>query len=75
MQSLTSTTHRQYGTICRGGQSLLERIAKHHPTVNPSDYVTFHSLRNYATELSNDNTAPVTEQIYVHAKVSVYECE
>lgn len=58
---------RQYETICRGGNSLLEQVQKQVKKTNMrvEDYVSFHGLRNWG-EL---DMQPVTEQIYVHSKV------
>jgi hypothetical protein len=37
----------QYDSICRGGQSVLERLQEEFPDETISDYITFHALRNY----------------------------
>ena len=58
--------HYQYQTICRGGQSIYEVLAKD-PYIKDkaSDYIQFCGLRNHG----RIEQAIETEQIYVHSKV------
>lgn len=58
----------QYKTICRGKQSLIEQLRRRLQPLgrDPLEYITFNSLRTYG-ELHG---RVVTEQIYVHDKVS-----
>ncbi|RHY29394.1 hypothetical protein DYB32_005171 [Aphanomyces invadans] len=63
--NLRAVMHWQYTTICRGGHSLLERLAKIMP--DPSHYVAFFGLRQHA--LLNGHV--VTEQIYIHSKLLI----
>ncbi|XP_014276337.1 phospholipase D1 isoform X1 [Halyomorpha halys] len=64
--ALHAITHWNYASICRGKSSLLHRL-KNSGIADPSEYITFHGLRNHA-EL---NDAPVTELIYVHSKLLI----
>jgi hypothetical protein len=58
----------QYKTICRGKQSLIAQLRRRLQPLgrDPLEYITFNSLRTYG-ELEG---RLVTEQIYVHDKVS-----
>jgi phospholipase D1/2 len=58
-----------FKTICRGGNSLLERFQKEFPQLNYRDYLSFHALRNWGT-ISGQL---VTEQIYVHCKMMIVD--
>jgi phospholipase D1/2 len=55
----------QYRSICRGEHSIYGRLKAEN--INPDDYITFYSLRNWG-RLGGEY---VTEQIYIHAKVRV----
>ena len=46
----------QYSSICRGGHSIMEEIAK--AGVNPMDYIRFYNLRNY----DRINVTPAMQQ-------------
>lgn len=59
----------QYNTICRGGHSILEQLAKEFPEENLSDYISFYALRNYGIL----DKCVVTEQIYVHTKLMIVD--
>lgn len=56
--------HLQYQTICRGGESLFERLSH---IENISDYIHFYCLRTH----DKLNSEPVTEIIYVHSKLMI----
>lgn len=58
----------QYKTICRGKQSLLEQLGRRLKPLNrdPLEFITFNSLRTHGALQGR----LVTEQIYVHDKVS-----
>ena len=58
--------HCQYKSINRGPQSIFGRLRAEGIT-NPEEYITFYGLRNWG-ELDNGHL--VTEQVYVHAKVT-----
>lgn len=64
--ALHAITHWNYSSICRGKHSILARL-KSAGISDPSEYITFHGLRNYA-ELGN---TLVTELIYVHSKLLI----
>jgi phospholipase D1/2 len=49
--------------------SLLSRLRAAFPHVNLDNYISFYSLRNYG--MLNDR--PVTEQVYVHAKLMIVD--
>eukprot|EP01100_Stratorugosa_tubuloviscum_P005240 TRINITY_DN2367_c0_g4_i1.p1 TRINITY_DN2367_c0_g4~~TRINITY_DN2367_c0_g4_i1.p1 ORF type:complete len:968 (+),score=331.65 TRINITY_DN2367_c0_g4_i1:3-2906(+) len=61
--------HWQFKTICRGNNSLLERLKREFPTVNISDYIEFFSLRGF--KISQNKM--FTEQIYVHTKCMIID--
>lgn len=60
-------------TICRStsGSSILERLSREFPQKDITDYVVFCSLRNYGFLEGK----PVTEQVYVHAKLIIVDDE
>jgi phospholipase D1/2 len=57
-----------YETINRKG-SIVQRLNAEFPDVDLSEYINFYSLRNWA--ILNGN--PVTEQIYIHAKLAIMD--
>ncbi|CAK4622001.1 unnamed protein product [Aphanomyces euteiches] len=65
--NLRAVMHWQYSTICRGGNSLLERLAREVP--DPSQYIVFFGLRQQGI-LSG---RVVTEQIYIHSKIMIID--
>lgn len=60
--------HLQYHTICRGGNSLMERL-KH--IDNVGEYVQFYCLRTH----DKIEDQPVTEIVYVHSKLMIVDDE
>ena len=58
--------HWEYSTICRGGSSILETLARDPNIPDPSKYISFFSLRQH----SKLNGQPITEIIYIHSKVT-----
>ncbi|KAJ9656452.1 hypothetical protein H2198_004910 [Neophaeococcomyces mojaviensis] len=46
----------QYSSICRGGHSIMEEVAK--ANINPMDYIRFYNLRNY----DRINVTPAQQQ-------------
>ena len=61
--------HYIYQTICRGKDSILERL-KYIKNIN--DYIQFFTLRKY--ECIDENTV-VSELIYVHSKLMIVDDE
>ncbi len=77
--------HYQYKSICRGGDSILEKLKAE--GINPEKYISFFSLRKYERInakvieqelgiLKNETTSTkndplVTEGIYVHSKLLI----
>ncbi|KAI0019261.1 phospholipase D [Xylariomycetidae sp. FL0641] len=59
----------QYRSICRGPHSIFGRLRA--VGINPDDYITFFSLRNWGR--IGTNQALVTEQLYIHAKAIVVD--
>ncbi|KAI8576832.1 hypothetical protein K450DRAFT_255206 [Umbelopsis ramanniana AG] len=57
----------QYRSICRGEHSIYGRLKA--KNINPDDYITFYSLRNWGS-LGGEF---VTEQVYIHAKTMVVD--
>ena len=55
----------EYATISRGGTSILEELAKDENIQDPSEYISFYSLRQHG----KINDLPVTEMVYIHSKV------
>ncbi|KAK5085223.1 hypothetical protein LTR05_004503 [Lithohypha guttulata] len=54
----------QYSSICRGGHSIMEEVAK--AGVNPMDYIRFYNLRNY----DRINVTPAMQQAQQQAGIS-----
>ncbi|EQC38995.1 hypothetical protein SDRG_03948 [Saprolegnia diclina VS20] len=63
--SLRAVMHWQYTTICRGGNSLIERLRAKMP--DPHKYIAFFGLRQHEVLAGN----AVTEQIYIHSKLMI----
>ena len=51
----------------RGGKSLYQMISQRFPQVDPSDFLSFHCLRNWGIM----NSKVVSEQIYIHDKILI----
>ena len=60
--------HWQYQTICRGHNSVYEKL-KRQGVSNPKDYIRFYSMRNHGVL---DGT-PVTEMVYIHSKLMIVD--
>jgi len=58
-----------YMSIVRFKSSLLDRLQREFPLVDLEQYITFHSLRSWGVL----NGKPVTEQVYVHAKIMIVD--
>jgi len=67
MSSISGVMYWQYYTICRGGNSLIEKLVK--SGVNPDDYLYFIGLRTYGQM----QTGYQTEQIYIHSKLMIVD--
>ncbi|XP_041354686.1 phospholipase D1-like [Gigantopelta aegis] len=65
--ALSAVTHWNYASICRGGNSLIERLVQEVP--DPMKYVIFCGLRTHS-ELAGK---PITELIYVHSKMMIVD--
>ena len=65
--SIQAITHYNYATICRGGNSIIEKL-KAEIGDNYTDYINFYGLRNWG-ELNGKLT---TELIYVHRYIMLY---
>jgi phosphatidylserine/phosphatidylglycerophosphate/cardiolipin synthase-like enzyme len=81
--------HLQYVSICRGGKSVLEKIAE--AGIKPEDYISFFALRGYDRIHGHDNKEKssssssdhiermdpkqnfVTEEIYIHSKLMIVD--
>eukprot|EP00124_Ichthyophonus_hoferi_P002946 Ihof_evm1s227 gene=Ihof_evmTU1s227 len=61
----------QYRSINRGGNSILEQLREKYPDINTDDYISFFFLRNYDWL----NGKPVTEKVFVHAKLIIVDDE
>ncbi|XP_037918179.1 phospholipase D2 isoform X3 [Hermetia illucens] len=64
--ALRAITHWNYASISRGKGSILHRL-KEAGIEDPSEYISFHSLRTNSVL----NNYPVTELIYVHSKLLI----
>ncbi|XP_068085998.1 phospholipase D1 isoform X2 [Anabrus simplex] len=64
--ALHTITHWNYMSICRGKDAILNRL-KEAGVEDPSEYISFYSLRNHST-LNGDL---VSELIYVHSKLLI----
>jgi len=54
--------------LCRAENSIIKRLIKF-GVKHPSDYISFHSLRNHSAL----NGYPITELIYVHSKLMIVD--
>ncbi|CAG2106344.1 unnamed protein product [Medioppia subpectinata] len=61
--SMQAITHYNYATICRGEQSLINRLRRE--VGDPFNYIQFYGLRNYGQL----HGKLATELIYVHSKL------
>eukprot|EP00252_Welwitschia_mirabilis_P011329 TRINITY_DN25484_c0_g1_i1.p1 TRINITY_DN25484_c0_g1~~TRINITY_DN25484_c0_g1_i1.p1 ORF type:complete len:1094 (+),score=199.07 TRINITY_DN25484_c0_g1_i1:223-3504(+) len=68
--SVRAIMHWQYRTICRGKNSLLEKL-EGNLGAKVCNYISFYSLRNYG-RLYADGPI-VTSQIYVHSKIMIID--
>lgn len=66
--ALRLITHWNYASICRAENSIIRRLLKA-GVKTPSDYISFHSLRNHSMLDSN----LITELIYVHSKLMIVD--
>ncbi|XP_025829452.1 LOW QUALITY PROTEIN: phospholipase D2 [Agrilus planipennis] len=66
--SLHTITHWNYLSICRGKDSLLNRL-KEAGVSDPSQYINFYGLRTH----SKLNGEPITELVYVHSKLMIVD--
>lgn len=64
--AVRAITHWNYASICRGKYSLIQRL-RDAGVKDPTEYISFHCLRNHA----NLNGSFVTELIYVHSKLLI----
>ncbi|GFS13250.1 phospholipase D1 [Elysia marginata] len=65
--ALQAVTHWNYSSICRGGSSLMERLAKEVP--DPNNYIVFCGLRTW--DKLDDKL--MTELVYVHSKLMIVD--
>jgi Phospholipase D Active site motif len=86
---LTTATTRYiikqvYQGIDRGDQSIVAMLQAEFPKVDVKQYITFYALRNYdfltsaqhsgrGRKVSAQRGLPVTEQVYVHAKLMIVD--
>lgn len=68
--SVRAIMHWQYRTICRGKNSLLERLGTEVGT-KVRNYISFYGLRNYGRLCEGGPLA--TSQIYVHSKLMIVD--
>lgn len=66
--NLEVITHWNMKSICRGSDSLIQRLSREIGD-EVSQYITFFSLRNH----SMINDRPITELIYVHSKIMLVD--
>ncbi|KAJ1525142.1 hypothetical protein ONE63_009978 [Megalurothrips usitatus] len=64
--ALHAITHWNYSSICRGKDSLIQRL-KDAGITDTEEYVSFYGLRNHSILQGS----PVTELIYVHSKLLI----
>jgi phospholipase D1/2 len=63
-------------TINRGGNSILEVLAKDPNIKNPGDFITFFGLRSHGAFRNSQNPdLPATNQVYVHANTMIVDDE
>eukprot|EP00899_Mesostigma_viride_P026575 jgi/Mesvir1/7101/Mv09207-RA.1 len=72
--ALRAVMHFQYRSLCRGGDSLLESVAR---VVGPErvfDYITVYGLRvQMMAPLRGGHIGAVTSQVYVHSKLLIVD--
>ncbi|XP_018311702.1 phospholipase D1 isoform X2 [Mycetomoellerius zeteki] len=66
--ALRAITHWNYNSISRGKDAILNQLLEA-GVKDPSEYITFHGLRNH----SMLNGTMVTELIYVHSKLMIVD--
>ncbi|KAI4495941.1 hypothetical protein M0802_008156 [Mischocyttarus mexicanus] len=66
--ALRAITHWNYASISRGKDAILNQLMEAGIS-DPSEYITFHGLRNHAML----NGTLVTELIYVHSKLMIVD--
>ncbi|XP_009417749.2 phospholipase D zeta 1 isoform X1 [Musa acuminata AAA Group] len=68
--SVRAIMHWQYQTICRGSNSILQKL---HDTIGPRahDFISFYGLRTYGRLF--DGGPLVTNQVYVHSKLMIID--
>ena len=65
-----------YKTVNRSSDSrssLLEKLRLDFPTVDVTQYFSFFSLRKYELDTTQNIPRPLTEQIYIHAKMMIVD--
>ena len=67
LSSIAGVMYWQFRSICRGGNSLMEKLIEH--GVNPHEYIKFVGLRTY-DKLKNGWQ---TEQVYIHSKLMIVD--
>ncbi|CAM1327321.1 Pld (predicted) [Pycnogonum litorale] len=65
--AIQAITHWNYASICRGPDSLLQRLATE--VGDPTNYISFYGLRTHSVL----NEEMVTELIYVHSKLMIVD--
>lgn len=68
--SVRAIMHWQYRTICRGKNSLLERLSTE-LGAQAEDYITFYGLRSHGK--LHESGPLATSQIYVHSKIMIVD--
>lgn len=68
--SVRAIMHWQYRTICRGKNSLLERLSSELGE-QAEDYITFYGLRSHGK--LHESGPLATSQIYVHSKIMIVD--
>jgi len=68
--SVRAIMHWQYRTICRGKNSLLERLSSE-LGARADDYISFYGLRSHGK--LHESGPLATSQIYVHSKVMIVD--
>lgn len=69
--SVRAIMHWQYRSICRGKNSLLERLSSELGERTVEDFITFYGLRSHGK--LHESGALATSQIYVHSKIMIVD--
>uniref|UniRef100_M4BXL5 Phospholipase n=1 Tax=Hyaloperonospora arabidopsidis (strain Emoy2) TaxID=559515 RepID=M4BXL5_HYAAE len=68
--SLRGVMHWQYRSICRGENSIYQRLYQDLEDDDPFKYIAFYGLRNHS---DHEGAHAQTEEVYIHSKVMIVD--